>query len=44
MIEKQMETKKLYIDAAYWHLIHRGYPEKKAEMIIKKMLITGRMN
>jgi len=38
MMDKQMEMKRFYRDAIYWHFIHKGYPAMKAEMETYKII------
>ena len=37
MIDQKEETKKLYKDAVYYHLLHKGYNYKRAEIESEKI-------
>ena len=37
IIDVNKDIKKLYMDAMYYHLIHKGYSDQKASAIIKRV-------
>lgn len=40
-MKKTMEIERLYKDAMYFHLIHKGYTIMQAEMILERMLLKN---
>ena len=38
MQDIEKDEKRLYIDAMYFHLIHRGYPVYKAEYLVRRII------
>jgi len=37
MVDVKKEEKRLYIDAMFFHLIHSGYSEYKAEYLVRRI-------
>jgi len=37
-MKKDYNLKSLYKDAFYWHLVHRGYSKKRAELMSARIM------